>query len=94
VLRLDAVVGLEVRDEKVQQEMIVPPDTSSGPLRNKAISPDNPLPASPPSPDPAGEGPCGAGALEMDSQLPELPSDETRKVLNDLLVPVRLKSRL
>src|SRR6185436_7335614 len=30
VLPLDAVVGLEVRDETVQQEMIVPPDTSSG----------------------------------------------------------------
>ena len=29
VLPLDAVVGLEVRDETVQQEMIVPPDTSS-----------------------------------------------------------------
>jgi predicted nucleotidyltransferase len=30
MLPLDAVVGLEVRDETVQQEMIVPPDTSSG----------------------------------------------------------------
>jgi predicted nucleotidyltransferase len=30
VLPLDAVVGLEVRDETVQQEMIVPLDTSSG----------------------------------------------------------------
>ena len=66
VLPLDAVVGLEVRDETVQQEMIVPPDTSSGLLRNKVISPDNPHPASPPSPAPAGEGPCGEGALEMD----------------------------
>lgn len=66
VLPLDAVVGLEVRDETVQQEMIVPPDTSSGPLRNKVISPDNPHPASPPSPASAGEGQCGAGALEMD----------------------------
>ena len=63
VLPLDAVVGLEVRDETVQQEMIVPPDTSSGLLRNQVISPDNPHPASPPSPTPAGEG---KGALEMD----------------------------
>ena len=30
VLPLDAVVGLEVRDETVQQEMIVPPDNSFG----------------------------------------------------------------
>ncbi|MEO7300209.1 MAG: nucleotidyltransferase domain-containing protein [Verrucomicrobiota bacterium] len=30
VLPLDAVVGIEVRDETVQQEMIVTPDTSSG----------------------------------------------------------------
>ena len=30
VLPLDAVVGLEVRDETVQQEMMVSPDTSSG----------------------------------------------------------------
>jgi len=30
VLPLDAVVGLDVRDETVQQEMIVSPDTSSG----------------------------------------------------------------
>src|SRR5438132_12645918 len=30
VLPLDAVVGLELRDETVQQEMIVPPDASSG----------------------------------------------------------------
>src|SRR6185436_4362750 len=66
VLPLDAVVGLEVRDETVQQEMIVPPDTSSGLLRNKVISPDYPHPAAPPSPAPAGKGQCGAGALEMD----------------------------
>lgn len=30
VLPLDAVVGLEVRDETVEQSMMVPPDTSSG----------------------------------------------------------------
>jgi predicted nucleotidyltransferase len=65
VLPLAAVVGLEVRDETVQQEMIVLADTSSG-LRSKVISPDNPHPAAPPSPAPAGEGQCGAGALEMD----------------------------
>ena len=52
VLPLEKVVGLEVRDETVQQEMIVPPDTSSG-LR-------------PPSPQ-SGEGDCAEGrALEMD----------------------------
>jgi hypothetical protein len=34
VLPLDAVVGLEVRDETVQQEMIVPPDTSQGRARH------------------------------------------------------------
>ena len=52
VLPLDALVGLEVREETVQQEMIVPPDASSGSLRSKVISPDNPHPASPPSPAP------------------------------------------
>src|SRR5258707_15587136 len=56
VLPLQAVVGLEVRDETVQQEMIVPPDTSSG-LR-------------PPSPQ-SGEGEgvaCRAGApTELES---------------------------
>src|SRR5262247_1898573 len=30
VLPLDAVVGLEVRDETVEQSMVVPADTSSG----------------------------------------------------------------
>src|SRR5258706_8802904 len=57
VLPLEKVVGLEVRDETVEQEMILPADTSSG-LR-------------PPSPqsgegNPAGEGQCAEGrALEM-----------------------------
>jgi len=63
VLPLDAVVGLEVRDETVQQSMIVPPD----PLRKEVIAPVNPHPAAPPPPAPAGEGQCGEGrALEMD----------------------------
>src|SRR5437867_6255781 len=63
VLPLDTVVGLEVRDETVEQEMIVPPD----PLRKEVISPDIPHPTSPPSPAPAGEGQCAEGrALEMD----------------------------
>src|ERR1044071_10461329 len=57
VLPLDAVVGLDVRDETVEQSMIVPPD----PLRKEVISPDNPHPASPPSPAPAGEGQCAEG---------------------------------
>ena len=53
VLPIEKIVGLEVRDETIEQEMIVPPDTSSG-LRQ-------------PSPqrgegNPTGEG----GALEMD----------------------------
>jgi len=48
---------ITVRDETVQQEMIFPPDTSPGLLRNKVISPDDPHPAAPPSPAPAGEGP-------------------------------------
>jgi hypothetical protein len=62
VLPLDKVVGLEVRDETVEQSMIVPPD----PLRKEVISPDNPHPAAPPSPTPAGEGQCAEGrALEM-----------------------------
>lgn len=30
--------------------------------------------------------------IEQDSQLPELPSDETRAALDDLLVRVRLNS--
>src|SRR5688572_13227944 len=34
VLPLDAVVGLEVRDETVQQEMIVPAETSQGRARH------------------------------------------------------------
>jgi uncharacterized protein len=52
VLPLEKVVGLDVRDETVEQSMIVPPDTSSG-LR-------------PPSPQ-SGEGYCAEGrALEMD----------------------------
>ncbi len=63
VLPLEKVVGLEVRDETFQQAMIVPPD----PLRKEVLFPDNPHPASPPSPAPAGEGQCGeGGALEMD----------------------------
>ena len=38
VLPLDAVVGLEVRDETVQQEMILPPDTSQGRARHCTFS--------------------------------------------------------
>src|SRR5216110_1077525 len=52
VLPLEKVVGLEVRDETIEQSMIVPPD----PPRKEVISPDNPHPASSPSPAPAGEG--------------------------------------
>ena len=44
-LPLDAGVGLDVRDETVEQSMIVPPDTSSG-LR-------------PPSPQSGGGNPAG-----------------------------------
>ena len=76
VLPLDVVVGLEVRDETVEQEMIVPPD----PLRKGVISPSNPHPASPPSPAPAGEGQCAEGALEMD-----IVSHDVRKFFGLLL---------
>jgi len=77
VLPLERVVGLVVRDETVEQEMIVPRD----PLRKEMISPDNPHPASPPSPAPAGEGYCAEGrALEMD-----IVSHDVRKFFGLLL---------
>ncbi len=62
VLPLEKVVGLEVRDETVEQFMVVPPD--------------NPHPASPRSPAPAGEG----QALEMD-----IVSHDVRKFFRLLL---------
>jgi len=81
VLPLEKVVGLEVRDETVEQSFVVPPD----PPRSEVISPYIPHPASPPSPHglvtsprpspglrppsptPVGEGQCAEGrALEMD----------------------------
>ena len=40
MLPLDAVVGLEVRDETVQQEMIVPADTSKGRARHSVRAED------------------------------------------------------
>src|SRR5437867_5497506 len=52
VLPLEKVIGLDVRDETVEQSMVVPPDAP----RTEVISPDNPHPASPHSPAPAGEG--------------------------------------
>lgn len=77
VLPLEKVVGLDVRDETVEQSMIVPPD----PPRKEMISPDNPHPASSPSPDPAGEGQCAEGrALEMD-----IVSHDVRKFFGLLL---------
>jgi uncharacterized protein len=77
VLPLDAVVGLEVRDETVEQSMILPPD----PPRKEVNSPHNPHPASPPSPAPAGEGQCAEGrAFEMD-----IVSHDVRKFFGLLL---------
>jgi uncharacterized protein len=72
ILPLERVVGLEVRDETVEQSFVVPPDTSSG-LR-------------PPSPqsgegNSAGEGLCAEDrALEMD-----IVSHDVRKFLGLLL---------
>jgi hypothetical protein len=77
VLPLEKVIGLEVRDETVEQSMIVPPDT---PLK-EVIFPQNPHPASPPFPAPAGEGDCAEGrALEMD-----IVSHDVRKFFGLLL---------
>ncbi len=72
VLPLERIVGLDVRDETVEQSMIVPPD----PPRREVISPHDPHPASPPSPAPAGEG----QALEMD-----IVSHDARKFFGLLL---------
>ena len=58
----------------------MPPD----PLRKEVISPDNPHPASPPSPTPVGEGQGGEGrALEMD-----IVSHDVRKFFGLLLNPM------
>ena len=77
VLPLEKIVGLDVRDETVEQSFVVPPH----PLRKEVISPDNPHPASPPSPAPAGEGECAEGrALEMD-----IVSHDVRKFFGLLL---------
>jgi len=46
VLPLEKVVSLEVRDETVEQSMLVPPD----PLRRELIFPNDPHPASSPAP--------------------------------------------
>jgi predicted nucleotidyltransferase len=72
ILPLEKVVGLEVREETVEQSMIVPPD----PQRDEVILPHSPHPASPPSPTPVGEG----QALEMD-----IVSHDVRKFFGLLL---------
>jgi hypothetical protein len=77
VLPLEKVVGLDVRDETIEQSMVVPPD----PLRKEVLSPDNPHPASSPSPAPAGGGQCAEGcAIEMD-----IVSHDVRKFFSLLL---------
>jgi predicted nucleotidyltransferase len=62
VLPLDAVVGLEVRDETVQQEMIIPPDTSQGRARHSVRAEDGNETGGAQGTD----APYHAGALEMD----------------------------
>src|SRR5690349_13733351 len=57
VLPLDAVVGLEVRDETVQQEMIVPPHHESKLPLTPALSPSG---------REGGQRTGEGGALEMD----------------------------
>jgi hypothetical protein len=77
VLPLEKVVGLDVRDETVEQSMVVPPD----PPRKAVSSPETPHPASPPSPTPVGERQCPEGnALEMD-----IVSHDVRKFFGLLL---------
>jgi hypothetical protein len=68
VLPLEKIAGLEVKDETVEQSMIVPPDTSSGLSPQESGFSPQPSPGlRPPSPAPASEGQGGGdGALEMD----------------------------
>ena len=77
VLPLDAVVGLEVRDETVEQEMIVPPDDAEGRVRHSVRAGGS-------SASLYGaqgtDAPYQAGALEMD-----IVSHDVRKFFRLLL---------
>src|ERR1700722_649912 len=72
VLPLEAVVGLELRDETVQSEMFVGPDGNRVEERRPMKMVLNPEPspgtaiAAPPSPAPAGEGKGVDDVIEMD----------------------------
>lgn len=77
VLPIEKVVGLEVRDETIQQEMIVPPES----LHKEMISPNDPYPCSSSSLALAGDGQFAKGrALEMD-----IVSHDVRKFFGLLL---------